>query len=266
MKENQRITVPRFTAMKLQGRKISMLTAYDFPTAKMLDEAGVDSILVGDTLAMVIQGQATTLPVTLDEMIYHGRMVSRAVERALVIVDLPFPTNHLGIHATVEHAARILKETEAQAVKLEGGADQAEVISALVNAGIPVMGHVGLRPQSVHTMGGFKVERDEEVLLNDAKAVAQAGAFGIVLECIPATYAKLITEEIRIPTIGIGAGADCDGQVLVINDMLGLPTDCKPRFVKTYANLESTISDAVKSYCRDVQDGSFPGPEHTFAE
>ena len=266
MKENQRITVPRFTAMKLQGRKISMLTAYDFPTAKMLDEAGVDSILVGDTLAMVIQGQATTLPVTLDEMIYHGRMVSRAVERALVIVDLPFPTNHLGIHATVEHAARILKETEAQAVKLEGGADQAEVISALVNAGIPVMGHVGLRPQSVHTMGGFKVQRDEEVLLNDAKAVAQAGAFGIVLECIPATDAKLITEEIRIPTIGIGAGADCDGQVLVINDMLGLPTDCKPRFVKTYANLESTISDAVKSYCRDVQDGSFPGPEHTFAE
>ncbi|MEC7445813.1 MAG: 3-methyl-2-oxobutanoate hydroxymethyltransferase [Planctomycetota bacterium] len=266
MKENQRITVPRFTAMKQQGRKISMLTAYDFPTAKMLDEAGVDSILVGDTLAMVIQGQATTLPVTLDEMIYHGRMVSRAVERALVIVDLPFPTNHLGIHATVEHAARILKETEAQAVKLEGGADQAEVISALVNAGIPVMGHVGLRPQSVHTMGGFKVQRDEEVLLNDAKAVAQAGAFGIVLECIPAAYAKLITEEIRIPTIGIGAGADCDGQVLVINDMLGLPTDCKPRFVKTYANLESTISDAVKSYCRDVQEGSFPGPEHTFAE
>ena len=252
--------------MKQQGRKISMLTAYDFPTAKMLDEAGVDSILVGDTLAMVIQGQATTLPVTLDEMIYHGRMVSRAVERALVIVDLPFPTNHLGIHATVEHAARILKETEAQAVKLEGGADQAEVISALVNAGIPVMGHVGLRPQSVHTMGGFKVQRDEEVLLNDAKAVAQAGTFGIVLECIPAAYAKLITEEIRIPTIGIGAGADCDGQVLVINDMLGLPTDCKPRFVKTYANLESTISDAVKSYCRDVQDGSFPGPEHTFAE
>lgn len=252
--------------MKQQGRKISMLTAYDFPTAKMLDEAGVDSILVGDTLAMVIQGQATTLPVTLDEMIYHGRMVSRAVERALVIVDLPFPTNHLGIHATVEHAARILKETEAQAVKLEGGADQAEVISALVNAGIPVMGHVGLRPQSVHTMGGFKVQRDEEVLLNDAKSVAQAGAFGIVLECIPATYAKFITEEIRIPTIGIGAGADCDGQVLVINDMLGLPTDCKPRFVKTYANLESTISDAVKSYCRDVQDGSFPGPEHTFAE
>ena len=182
MKENQRITVPRFTAMKQQGRKISMLTAYDFPTAKMLDEAGVDSILVGDTLAMVIQGQATTLPVTLDEMIYHGRMVSRAVKRALVIVDLPFPTNHLGIHATVEHAARILKETEAQAVKLEGGADQAEVISALVNAGIPVMGHVGLRPQSVHTMGGFKVQRDEEVLLNDAKAVAQAGAFGIVLE------------------------------------------------------------------------------------
>ncbi len=266
MKENQRITVPRFTAMKQQGRKISMLTAYDFPTAKMLDEAGVDSILVGDTLAMVIQGQATTLPVTLDEMIYHGRMVSRAVKRALVIVDLPFPTNHLGIHATVEHAARILKETEAQAVKLEGGADQAEVISALVNAGIPVMGHVGLRPQSVHTMGGFKVQRDEEVLLNDAKAVAQARAFGIVLECIPAAYAKLITEEIRIPTIGIGAGADCDGQVLVINDMLGLPTDCKPRFVKTYANLESTISDAVKSYCRDVQEGSFPGPEHTFAE
>ena len=194
MKENQRITVPRFTAMKLQGRKISMLTAYDFPTAKMLDEAGVDSILVGDTLAMVIQGQATTLPVTLDEMIYHGRMVSRAVERALVIVDLPFPTNHLGIHATVEHAARILKETEAPAVKLEGGADQAEVISALFNAGIPVMGHVGLRPQSVHTMGGFKVQRDEEVLLNDAKAVAQAGAFGFVLVFITASYAKLISD------------------------------------------------------------------------
>jgi len=266
MTASQRITVPRFTAMKQQGQRISMLTAYDYTMAKLLDDAGVDSILVGDTLAMVVQGQATTLPVTLDEMIYHGRMVSRAVRRALVIVDLPFPTNHLGIHATVEHAGRILKETEAQAVKLEGGADQARVISALVNAGIPVMGHVGLRPQSIHTMGGFKVQRDEEILLADARAVAEAGAFGIVLECIPAPYAKLITEEIRIPTIGIGAGPNCDGQVLVINDMLGLPSDCKPRFVKTYANLEETIGHAVKDYCREVQEGSFPGPEHTFSE
>ena len=264
MPEPQRITVPRFAAMKQQRKRISMLTAYDFTMAKMLDQAGVDSILVGDSMAMVVQGQSTTLPVTLDEMIYHARMVGRAVKRALVIVDLPFPSNHLGIHTAIDHAARILKETEAQAVKLEGGAEQAQVIDALVKAGIPVMAHVGLRPQSVHTMGGFRVQRQEDVLLQDATAAANAGAFGLVLECIPATVAQRITEQLQIPTIGIGAGPHCDGQVLVINDLLGLPSDYAPRFVKAYADLKTTIHDAVTSYCHEVQEGIFPGPEHSF--
>ncbi|MEE2642642.1 MAG: 3-methyl-2-oxobutanoate hydroxymethyltransferase [Planctomycetota bacterium] len=263
-KKNSRITVPGFTRMKSEGRKITMLTAYDYTMAAMLDEAGVDSILVGDSMAMVVQGHDTTLPVTLDEMIYHAEMVGRAVSRALTIVDLPFPTNHLGIHKTIEMAGRVLKETRCQAVKLEGGAEQAEVIQALVSAGIPVMAHVGLRPQSVHTMGGYKVQRDEELLLEDALAAESAGAFGIVLECIPNHLAGTVTGKLGIPTIGIGAGPDCDGQVLVVNDLLGLPSDYVPRFVKQYADLKSTITNAAQQYCEEVKNGSFPSPEHSF--
>jgi 3-methyl-2-oxobutanoate hydroxymethyltransferase len=260
----ERVTVPSFRAMKDQGRKITVLTAYDYPTARLLDEAGVDVILVGDSLSMVVQGRETTLPVTLDEMIYHAEMVGRAVERALVVVDLPFPTAYTGIHKAVEAAARILKQARCQAVKLEGGAEQSEVIAALVSAGIPVMGHVGLRPQSVHQMGGYKVQRDDVRLTQDAQAAEQAGAFGLVLECVPAPLAAEITRTLRIPTIGIGAGPTCDGQVLVIHDLLGITPGPLPRFVKQYADLQETISHAVRQYCDEVRNGAFPSSEQAF--
>ncbi|MCI0361797.1 MAG: 3-methyl-2-oxobutanoate hydroxymethyltransferase [Planctomycetaceae bacterium] len=238
-----------------------MLTAYDYPTAAVLDTAGIDAILVGDSMSMVVQGHETTLPVTLDEMIYHAEMVGRAVEHALVIVDLPFPTNHLGVHSAIESAGRILKQTRCQAVKLEGGADQADVIAGLVAAGIPVMAHVGLRPQSVHQMGGYRVQRDAQRLLADARAAQEAGAFAVVLECIPNQTAAEITAALKIPTIGIGAGAQCDGQVLVTHDLLGFTSGYVPKFVKQYADLKSVISGAVAQYRQDVQEGRFPGPQ-----
>ena len=236
-----------------------MLTAYDYTMARLLDQAGVEMLLVGDSMAMVVQGHENTLPVTLDEMIYHAEMVGRAAEHALVVVDLPFPINHQGVHQTVVAAGRILKETRCQAVKLEGGADQADVINALVTAGIPVMAHVGLRPQTVHAMGGYRIQRDRDQLIADATAAEQAGAFSIVLECVPSELAKEITELIRIPTIGIGAGPHCDGQVLVSHDMLGL--NCGgyvPSFVRAYADLKSVIQQATKDYCKEVKDGKFP--------
>jgi 3-methyl-2-oxobutanoate hydroxymethyltransferase len=232
--------------------------------AALIDAAGVEAILVGDSMSMVVQGHDTTLPVTLDEMIYHAEMVGRAVERALVIVDMPFPTNHLGVHKAIENAGRILKETRCQAVKLEGGVEQADVIAGLVAAGIPVMAHVGLRPQSVHQMGGYKVQRDEERLLADARAAEAAGAFGIVLECIPEGIAAKLTQTLGIPTIGIGAGGACDGQVLVINDLLGLTSGYVPRFVKPYADLKTIISTAVTQFRDEVRSGVFPSPEQTF--
>jgi 3-methyl-2-oxobutanoate hydroxymethyltransferase len=253
-----RLTVPEFAALKGK-RKISMLTAYDYPTAAILDGAGIEAILVGDSMSMVMQGHETTLPVTLDEMIYHAEMVGRAVERALTIVDMPFPTNHLGVHRAIESAGRILKETRCQAVKLEGGADQEEVIRGLVTAGIPVMAHVGLRPQSVHQMGGYRTQRDGERLRMDALAAQDAGAFGLVLECIPAGVAAEITAELRIPTIGIGAGPHCDGQVLVTSDLLGLSVGHVPKFVRQYADLRAVIHEAVGRYRADVADGQFPG-------
>jgi 3-methyl-2-oxobutanoate hydroxymethyltransferase len=254
--------VPAFVALKGAGRKISMLTAYDYPTAAVLDAAGIDAILVGDSMSMVVQGHETTLPVTLDQMIYHAEMVGRAVERALTIVDMPFPTNHLGVHRAVESAGRMLKETRCQAVKLEAGANQAEVIKGLVGAGIPVMAHVGLRPQSVHQMGGYRAERDAQRLHADATAAQEAGAFAVVLECIPATVAGEITAALKIPTIGIGAGPHCDGQVLVTNDLLGLTTGHVPKFVRQYADLREAIWDAVNRYRGDVESGAFPAAEH----
>jgi 3-methyl-2-oxobutanoate hydroxymethyltransferase len=263
-KRASRLTVPEFAALKAAGRKISMLTAYDYPTAAMLDAAGVDAILVGDSMSMVVQGHETTLPVTLDEMIYHAEMVGRAVERALVVVDLPFPTNHLGVSRAIEAAGRILKETRCQAVKLEGGADQTDVIRGLVGAGIPVMAHVGLRPQSVHQMGGYRVQRDADRLHADAAAAQDAGAFAIVLECIPSKLAADLTAKLHIPTIGIGAGPHCDGQVLVTNDLLGITSGYVPRFVKQYADLKTLIKGAVERYCADVQSGQFPGSEQEF--
>ena len=263
-KKTRRMTVPRFAGMKGSETKISMLTAYDFAMAKLVDEAGVEGILVGDSMSMVVQGHENTLPVTLDEMIYHAEMVGRAVNHALVVVDMPFPSYHLGAAKAIENAGRILKETRCQAVKLEGGAAQADTIAALVSAGIPVMAHVGLRPQSVHQLGGYKVQRDESALLHDARAAAEAGAFAVVLECVPSTIAKSITEKIDIPTIGIGAGPDCDGQVLVLNDVLGLATDYVPRFVKAYADLKTEITGAVQSFRDEVREGKFPASEHEY--
>jgi len=259
----RQITVPEFVDFKQQGHRISMLTAYDFMSARILDEAGIDAILVGDTVGMVFQGHDTTLPVTLDDIIYHAEIVGRAVQQALVVVDLPFPTHLVGDKSAISSAGRILKETRCQAVKLEGGADQAGTIAALVSAGIPVMGHIGLRPQSVHTMGGYKVQRDEERLLSDALAVQQAGAFSVVLECVPAELAEKITEQLEIPTIGIGAGNQCDGQVLVLTDMLGLTPEA-PRFVKHYADLQNIISTAATQYRQEVESGDFPGSEHSY--
>jgi len=263
-KANDRITVPKFTALKSKGQKISMLTAYDYTMAALVDSAGVEGILVGDSLSMVVQGHENTLHVTLEEIIYHAEMVGRAVQHALVVVDMPFPTYHLGEHRAVENAARILKETRCQAVKLEGGADQSDVIRALSGAGIPVMAHVGLRPQSVLQMGGYRVQRDEERLLEDAQAAQDAGAFSIVLECIPTHVAAKITQTLRIPTIGIGAGTECDGQVLVTHDMLGLTSGYVPRFVKKYANLDSTVTRAIAQYRDEVRDGSFPTAEQSY--
>jgi 3-methyl-2-oxobutanoate hydroxymethyltransferase len=263
--EAQQITVPQFAAMKAAGRKITMLTAYDYAMASLVDSAGIEGILVGDTLSMVVQGHSTTLPVTLEEMIYHAEMVGRAVRHALVVVDMPFPSFHLGIYKAIENAGRILKKTRCQAVKLEGGVEQAEIISALVSAGIPVMGHCGLRPQSIHQLGGYRVQRDERQLLADAQAIEISGAFAMVLECIPAATAAKITASVRIPTIGIGAGVGCDGQILVLHDMLGLNAGHVPRHVKSFANLKQTVVDAVVQYRDEVRDSKFPGEEHAFS-
>ncbi len=242
-----------------------MLTAYDYALAGLVDAAGIEGILVGDSLSMVVQGHATTLPVTLEEMVYHAEMVGRAVRHALVVVDMPFPSFHLGVHKAIENAGRILKGTRCQAVKLEGGSDQAEVIAGLVSAGIPVMAHCGLRPQSIHQLGGYRVQRDERQLLADAQAAEHSGAFAIVLECIPADAAARITAAVKIPTIGIGAGAGCDGQILVLHDLLGLNSGHTPRHVKAYADLSKTIIDAVGRYRDEVREGKFPGEEHAFS-
>lgn len=263
-KKIRRLTVPQFVARKVDGPKISMLTAYDYLTARIVDEAGIDAILVGDSMSMVVQGHENTLPVTLDEMIYHAEMVGRAVQRALVVVDMPFPSYHLGVAKAVENAGRILKESRCQSVKLEGGADQADVIAGLVAAGIPVMAHVGLRPQNVHQLGGYRVQRNESALMSDAQAAEEAGAFSVVLECIPRVLAAKITEKLRIPTIGIGAGPDCDGQVLVVHDLLGLTSDYTPRHVRHYASLHQTIVKAVVAYREDVVSGQFPGDAESF--
>lgn len=262
--ERRRLTVPGFVARKSEGRKISMLTAYDYMTAQLLDRTGIDAILVGDSMSMVVQGHENTLPVTLDEMIYHAEMVGRAVEHALVVVDMPFPSYHLGVAKAVENAGRILKETRCQAVKLEGGADQADVIAGLVAAGIPVMAHVGLRPQSVHQLGSYRVQRNKSALFSDAQAAEEAGAFSVVLECIPRDVAAQITDKLRIPTIGIGAGPACDGQVLVVHDLLGLTTGHTPRHVRQYADLHQAIVDAVQNYQQDVAEGRFPGDAESF--
>ncbi|MDP6553050.1 MAG: 3-methyl-2-oxobutanoate hydroxymethyltransferase [Pirellulaceae bacterium] len=254
----RRKTAPDFQKMKSEGRKITMLTAYDYPLAQLLDEAGVDGILVGDSVSVVVQGHENTLPVTMDQIIYHAEIVGRAVQQALVIVDMPFPTYRLGVHRAIENAARILKETRCQAVKLECGAEQAEIISGLAGAGIPVMAHVGLSPQAVHQLGGYKVQRDESRLLNDALTAEQSGAFAVLMECIPTEIAGKITDALSVPTIGIGAGPQCDGQVLVTHDVLGLTSGYVPRFARQYTNLAETIRAAADEFCEDVRKGRFP--------
>jgi 3-methyl-2-oxobutanoate hydroxymethyltransferase len=264
-KESRPMTVPRFIDAKRQGRKLSVLTAYDFLWAGLLDAAGVDALLVGDSLGMVVQGKRTTLPVTLDEMIYHAEMVVRAVKRALVIVDMPFLTFQISAAQAVENAGAIIKRTGATAVKLEGGVNQAATLAVLSAADIPVMAHVGLKPQSVLKLGGYKIQRDAERLLEDARAAEAAGAFAVVLECIPRGIAKAITAELSIPTIGIGAGPDCDGQVLVTPDLLGLTDSRRPKFVKTYADLAGEATRAVGRYIAEVESGEFPGDEQSHA-
>jgi 3-methyl-2-oxobutanoate hydroxymethyltransferase len=242
-----------------------MLTAYDYAMAGLVDSAGIEGILVGDSLSMVVQGHSTTLPVTLEEMIYHAEMVGRAVRHALVVVDMPFPSFHLGPFRAIESAGRILKETRCQAVKLEGGVEQSEVISALVSAGIPVMAHCGLRPQNIHQLGGYRVQRDERQLMADAQAAEISGAFAMVLECIPAETAARITASVKIPTIGIGAGAGCDGQVLVLNDLLGLSPGYVPRHVKAYTNLKQIVAESVTRFRDEVREGTFPSKEQAFS-
>jgi 3-methyl-2-oxobutanoate hydroxymethyltransferase len=256
-------TVTDLAAAKRDGRPITMVTAYDWPTGRLVDAAGIDCVLVGDSVAMVVAGRSSTIPATIEQMVYHGEIVSRAVSRAMVVVDLPFPLQHLGVRTAVEACARILKETGCQAVKLEGTAGQADVIAGIVAAGIPVMGHVGLRPQAVHQLGGYRMQRDVDQLMADARAAADAGAFAVVLECIPQDAAAMITRAIAAPTIGIGAGPHCDGQVLVLHDLVGLSLDHVPRFVRSYAAAGTAIGDALVRWREDVTRRNFPGPSET---
>jgi 3-methyl-2-oxobutanoate hydroxymethyltransferase len=263
-----KITVPHIVKMKQRGERITCLTAYDYSFARILDEAGVEMLLVGDSLGCVIQGNPNTLAVTMDEMIYHTRIVARGRRRALVIGDMPFLSFQAGKDQALHNAGRFLKEGGAEAVKLEGGVAVQDTIRAIVDAGIPVMGHIGLTPQSVHRFGGYKVQgRDQEqreAVMRDALAVESAGAFAVVLEGMPLDLARKITEELTIPTIGIGAGVDCDGQVLVLHDMLGLFDDFIPKFVKQYADLKIVASGAVKSFIAEVKERKFPTEEHSF--
>lgn len=258
------MSVPKFTAAKGREKKLTVLTAYDFAFASLFDQAGVDAILVGDSLSMVVQGKSTTMPVTLEQMIYHGEIVVRAASRSLVIVDMPFMSYQVSPTQAVENAGRIIKETGAGAVKIEGGVNQAMTIQALTAADLPVMAHVGMKPQSVRKLGGMsKVQRDEAALMADAKAAEEAGAFAIVLELIPRGIAAKITKELSIPTIGIGAGPECDGQVLVSYDMLGLTKGFQPKFLKQYADLHAVALDATNRYLQEVRDGQFPDASHS---
>ncbi|MHB8158072.1 MAG: 3-methyl-2-oxobutanoate hydroxymethyltransferase [Desulfocucumaceae bacterium] len=266
---SDRITVSYFGQAKREGRPVTMLTAYDFPMGKLVDAAGIDSILVGDSLGNVVLGYGSTIPVTMEDMVHHVKAVTRGVTRAMVVADMPFLSYHLSREESVRNAGRMLQEGGAQAVKLEGGQEVADAIRAMVTAGIPVVGHLGLTPQSVLTLGGYKVQGKDEAaakkLIVDAKAVQEAGAFAVVLECVPTPLARLVTEMLEISTIGIGAGPHCNGQVLVTHDMLGLYGGSSPKFVKRFANLNEEIMKALQAYREEVGSGSFPGPEHGFS-
>ena len=273
---NGKITVPDLLSRKFHSgpgspetkKKITCLTAYDYPTAHLLDEAGVEVLLVGDSLGMVVLGYDSTLPVTLDEMLHHVRAVRRGTKRALLVADMPYGSFHVSTDESIRNAMRLIKEGGAEAVKIEGGERRLELISRLVEAEIPVMGHVGLTPQSINALGGFHVQGKTvdaaKQLERDAKAVEAAGAFSVVLESVPRELAARITEKLRIPTIGIGAGPDCDGQVLVFHDLVGLTIGHTPKFARQYANLSGEISRAVEAYCSDVRSGGFPSDAESF--
>jgi 3-methyl-2-oxobutanoate hydroxymethyltransferase len=254
--------------MKQKGIKIAALTAYDYITAKLLDQAGIDLQLVGDSLSNVFQGNETTLPVTMDEMIYHTKAVTKGIQRSMVIVDLPFMSYQLSVDEAFRNAGRIMKETSAGGVKLEGGEQYAETVKKISDAGIPVLGHIGLTPQSIHQFGSYrergKTEEEAAQIMKDAKVLEEAGAFAVVLEKIPAALAKKITESLTIPTIGIGAGIHCDGQILVISDMLGLNKDFHPRFVRYYANLADEIDKGIRQYVEDVRKRDFPNESESY--
>jgi 3-methyl-2-oxobutanoate hydroxymethyltransferase len=268
MTPEARVTVPAFARKKARGEKIAMLTAYDFPFARLFDQAGIDALLVGDTMGHVVQGHDTTLPVTLDEVIYHCRMVSRAVRRALVVGDMPFGSYQVSVEDALRNAVRLMKEGGAHAVKLEGGERMADRIAAFARADIPVMGHVGLTPQSVHQVGGYRVQgRDDaghEKVLRDAQAVEAAGAFAVVLECVPRELGAEVTRALRIPTIGIGAGAGCDGQVLVMHDLLGLGEATPPRFARQYVAAGDVVRRAAELYAEDVRQQKFPSDAESY--
>ncbi|CUH94631.1 3-methyl-2-oxobutanoatehydroxymethyltransferase [Propionispora sp. 2/2-37] len=267
--KQDKITTAVIRQRKMEGKTVSMLTAYDYSMARILDQAGVDMLLVGDSLGNVVLGYESTLPVTMEDMIHHAKAVCRGAQRALVVVDMPFMSYQVSRSDAVANAGRLIKETGAQAVKVEGGEEIAETVKAILRAGVPVVAHLGLTPQSVHQLGGFKVQgKDQQTaqkLLDDARALTAAGVFALVLECVPEALARKVTQSLTIPTIGIGAGAGCDGQVLVINDLLGIYSGFTPKFVKAYANLAEQIKDAVQNYIYEVQERQFPGPEHCFS-
>ncbi|HWP81513.1 MAG TPA: 3-methyl-2-oxobutanoate hydroxymethyltransferase [Bacteroidota bacterium] len=267
-KEAKRVTTRTIVSMKRERQAIACLTAYDYITAKLLDQSGVDLILVGDSLGMVFQGNETTIPVTLDEMIYHAKTVVRGVDRAMVIVDMPFMSYQANFEEGFRNAGRIMKESGAGGVKVEGGEHVVQMIRKTTESGIPVMGHLGLTPQSIHRFGGYqprgRTADEAKRILRDAKLLEEAGVFAIVLEKIPSALAARVTKSVSVPTIGIGAGPKCDGQILVVSDMLGLYEEFRPRFVRRYANLAETIRSSVRSYVEDVRGGKFPSKEESY--
>ena len=266
--KGSKTTVLTFQQCKQTGRKISMLTAYDYSTAKLMDNAGIDAILVGDSLGNVMLGYEDTISVTMEDMIHHGRAVARGAKNAMVVVDMPFMSYQTSVYDAVVNAGRLMKEARANAVKLEGGTEVCPQIKAITEAGIPVVAHLGMTPQSVNAFGGFKVQgktqEKAQKLLDDARAVEKAGVFAITLECVPSALAKKITETVSVPTIGIGAGKDCDGQVLVYQDLLGMFSDFTPKFVKKYADVGTVMKEAFEQYITDLNNGNFPEEKHTY--
>jgi len=266
--ERKKVAIPDLNRKKQEGKKITMLTAYDYPLASLVDEAGVDIILVGDSVGMVVLGYDSTVPVTMDEMIHHSKAVRRGAKYAFLIGDMPFMSYQANIEEAIRNAGRFMKEAGCDAVKLEGGTDVLEIAQAIIKAGIPVMGHLGLTPQTVSKLGGFKVQgKDATVaqeIIDDALKLEEVGCFSVLLECVPDRVARLVTKKLKVPTIGIGAGPDCDGQVLVTHDLLGLFDRFIPKFVKQYVNLSAEISKGLKAYKEEVESGRFPAKEHSF--